>query len=662
MKMFLVLRFGILFLVVSLSCSVLALPGNGPAKDPLKYILGQDNLGPLRNGISENAAQAPGPSDYGSNNTLVLAAKRTDRPDILHGFKHYRGGWNITDPHYWADDFHGEAMNTLKYVVNQSDYTVQTLKNVTEYLSLAKTINIAQLVLPSNVMDDIDKLNVDLNAAADTLTEKTSENAGKIVKVFNAVYVSESLAVSIDYCGCSDACPGSAWFFSFLLVTDGRVFISVLSILGHQHAIHIFVVSGWLLVAVTFILCGVFILLNNAISDTCLAMEEWVENPHAASALSSILPCVDQRTTNNTLVQSKEVITDIVNVVNTYIYTFANANPSQTEFNYYNQSGPSMPPLCYPFDSLYQDRQCEPREVSMANASVVWQNYTCMVSSSGLCTTVGRVIPDIYRQLVAAVNESYALEYYTPVLLSLQDCKFVRDIPRNHLESLPSIGELSQDCKCGAGLDLSRSFAVSRSLDTICKLPPKGGSVCEDILANKMQQWLCRGRNQDGAKFHFELEIIAIEIIIGREKECRIKESETNGRISDIDRLAELRGLRRLHGEFRWGERRRRIWSLPLIEVLEICVFMVLICYGAGRGREECVWIGKEGVGGKELTRGEMGFAEALVLKGIPHTILGVTSGSSSQQFYLLQNGRWISGFELMNVGTVSLREKTGDD
>ncbi|XP_024466748.1 uncharacterized protein LOC7475542 isoform X2 [Populus trichocarpa] len=305
------------------------------------------------------------------------------------------------------DDFHGEAMNTLKYVVNQSDYTVQTLKNVTEYLSLAKTINIAQLVLPSNVMDDIDKLNVDLNAAADTLTEKTSENAGKIVKVFNAV---RSALITVA---------------AVMLILALLGFL--LSILGHQHAIHIFVVSGWLLVAVTFILCGVFILLNNAISDTCLAMEEWVENPHAASALSSILPCVDQRTTNNTLVQSKEVITDIVNVVNTYIYTFANANPSQTEFNYYNQSGPSMPPLCYPFDSLYQDRQCEPREVSMANASVVWQNYTCMVSSSGLCTTVGRVIPDIYRQLVAAVNESYALEYYTPVLLSLQDCKFVRD-------------------------------------------------------------------------------------------------------------------------------------------------------------------------------------------------------------------------------------------
>jgi len=64
--------------------------------------------------------------------------------------------------------------------------------------------------------------------------------------------------------------------------------------------------------------------------------------------------------------------------------------------------------------------------------------------------------------------------------------------------------------------------------------------------------------------------------------------------------LPELRGLQRLHGECRWGERRRRIWSLPLIElVLEICVFTVLICYGSGRGGEKRVWIGKEGVGGK---------------------------------------------------------------
>lgn len=50
-----------------------------------------------------------------------------------------------------------------------------------------------------------------------------------------------------------------------------------------------------------------------------------------------------------------------------------------------------------------------------------------MVSASGLCTTPGRITPDRFVQLVAAVNESFALEHYTPLLLCLQNCDFVRD-------------------------------------------------------------------------------------------------------------------------------------------------------------------------------------------------------------------------------------------
>lgn len=74
---------------------------------------------------------------------------------------------------------------------------MEILKNVTGYLSLAKTISVAQVFLPSDVMDDIDKLNMDLNTAADTLTEKTNENYVKIKKVFNAVYVYASLLIYI---------------------------------------------------------------------------------------------------------------------------------------------------------------------------------------------------------------------------------------------------------------------------------------------------------------------------------------------------------------------------------------------------------------------------------------------------------------------------------
>ncbi|KAK8636762.1 hypothetical protein V6N13_124500 [Hibiscus sabdariffa] len=428
----------IFLLIVGFCCSstVPVLAQNGPLTDHVNLISEGVNLGPWKNEISE-LPQAPAPTIDESPSTLVLAAQRTSRLDILRHFEHYHGGWNITNRHYWAsvgftgaagfifaalwigcillsvgqDEFHGEVLRTLKYVVNQSDYTVQILNNVTQYLSLSKTVNVADVFLPSDVLTDIDKLNIDLNSAADTLADKTDENAGKIRRVFNAVRLALITVAAV----------------MLILALLGLL----LSILGHQHGIHIFIVSGWLLVAVTFILCGVFIIMNNAISDTCLAMEEWVEHPHAETALSNILPCVDKRTTNHTLIQSKHVISSIVNVVNTYIYTFANSDPSPDDNRYYNQSGPSMPPLCSPFDSQLQNRQCGSNEVSMANASLVWQNFTCMVSASGLCTTTGRITPSIFAQLVAAVNESNALEHYTPLLLCLQNCDFVRDTFQN---------------------------------------------------------------------------------------------------------------------------------------------------------------------------------------------------------------------------------------
>ncbi|KAF7827706.1 putative transmembrane protein [Senna tora] len=467
------------FLVlVSLRSSASAFSSSGSIGHPVKkFILGEENFGPWKNEVAQ-AALAPSPESDSPQSTLVLASNRTRRPDILRGFRRYQDGWDIANKHYWAsvgftgapgfilavlwfisfglaliihlccgwginiikdeasdrsqriclillllftcaaatgcivlsvgqDKFHDEALQTLRYVVNQSDYTVQTLRNVTEYLSLAKTINVAQMLLPSDIMDDIDNLNIDLNTAANTLSEKTNENSVKIKRVFNAVRSALIVVAAV----------------MLLLALIGLC----LSVLGHQHAILIFVISGWLLVAVTFILCGVFMIFNSAISDTCMAMEEWVENPHAESALSNILPCVDQSTTNKTLVQSKQVVTNIVSVVNRFIYNIADANASPNGFNYYNQSGPAMPPLCYPFDSELKERQCTSQEVSSANASLVWKKYECRVTEYGFCSSVGRVTPVIYSQLVGAVNESYALEHYTPLLLSLQNCNFVRE-------------------------------------------------------------------------------------------------------------------------------------------------------------------------------------------------------------------------------------------
>ncbi|KAH0894209.1 hypothetical protein HID58_056638 [Brassica napus] len=152
------------------------------------------------------------------------------------------------------------------------------------------------------------------------------------------------------------------------------------------------------------------------------------DDPHTETTLSSILPCVDEQTTNQTLAQIKVVINIIVTVVNTFVYALANTNPSPGQNFYYNQSRPPMPPLCSSFDSNMEDRECGTWELSIENASSVWESYICEVTKSDVCTMVGRVTPEIYKQLVAAVNESYALEHYTPPLLSFRDCNFVRDM------------------------------------------------------------------------------------------------------------------------------------------------------------------------------------------------------------------------------------------
>ncbi|KAM7277249.1 hypothetical protein ACFE04_019115 [Oxalis oulophora] len=395
-----------LLLIVILVCLISSVSSLSLENDPLKMILGQQNLAPWHNGKVADI-EAPGPSNDPTE--LLLAANRTRRPDILRGFKRYRDGWNITNRHYWAsvgftgaagfilaalwfiffglalvvhhccgwkmcmdkkDNFHSEVLHTLNYVVNQSEYTVDTLRNVTYYLSLAKNISVAQIFLPSDVMDSIDKLNVDLNNAADKLTEKTSENDAKIRKVFNA-------AISVDRGGGRDARIDFARSLALY---------------------------SW--------------------SPTC---NSYIHSVRLVISCRHILPLWSFLD----LQQSKQVTTDIVNVINQFIYTYANTYPSEGATNYYNQSGPSMPPLCYPFDGQLQMRECTVIEVSMENASSVWQNYTCKVAESGICTTVGRVTPQMYEQLVGAVTEGYALKHYTPPLLSLQNCEFVRDTFQN---------------------------------------------------------------------------------------------------------------------------------------------------------------------------------------------------------------------------------------
>ncbi|KAJ0090754.1 hypothetical protein Patl1_14863 [Pistacia atlantica] len=304
--------------------------------------------------------------------------------------------------------FHNNTLDTLDYVVKQANITGENLKNVSEYLSAAKQIGVNSVSLPADLQSGIDAIDAKINSSATTLSYQTEKNSKDIKDGLDSMRLALIVIAAV----------------MLLLAFVGFLF----SILGLQCLVYFLVFIGWLLVAGTFILCGVFLLLHNVVADSCVAMDEWVQHPTAHTALDDILPCVDNATARETLLKSKNVTQQLVGVVDSIINNVANSNlPPQAGPLYYNQSGPMVPVLCNPFNSDLTDRQCADGEVELSNATEVWKNYVCEMSANNTCATTGRLIPTMYSQMSAAVNVSYALYRYSPFLVNLQDCTFVRD-------------------------------------------------------------------------------------------------------------------------------------------------------------------------------------------------------------------------------------------
>ncbi|GER44099.1 cardiolipin synthase [Striga asiatica] len=428
--------------------------------------------GATQNDVVPRGTQRP-VSEGSNSSDLVLARERTRRQDPLENRSYYNGGWNISNEHYifsvfytgyplfltatlWfilfgiflllacmyvcccrrrrygyskfayalsliflslftiaaiigsavlytgQGKFHESTKSTLDFVLQQADSTVENLQNVSGYLTAAKNVRVNHVFLPRQVQTNIDNVNGMITTAANTLESATKNNKDDIFRYLDAVslvlIVVAAVMLGLDLLG-------------FLL-----------SITGLQFLVYFLVFFGWILVAITFFLCGIFLVLHNATGDTCVAMHEWVDNPTAHTALDRIIPCVDPTTSQEARSQSKEVTIQMVQLVNGIITNVSNRNfPPNSGPLYYNQSGPLVPLLCNPYNL------CPAGEVDLNNATQVYRNYECRVSQSNICTTVGRLTPSLYDEVGRALNVSYGLYHYGPFLSDLADCTFVRD-------------------------------------------------------------------------------------------------------------------------------------------------------------------------------------------------------------------------------------------
>uniref|UniRef100_A0A5B7BHK8 Uncharacterized protein n=1 Tax=Davidia involucrata TaxID=16924 RepID=A0A5B7BHK8_DAVIN len=429
-----------------------------------------------------------------SNNstTLILAANRTHRRDPCNGFKYYTGGWNITNQHYFSsvafsaappfiiaviwcivvglclcciclryccccccrgrqkpfgysrtacalsltflilftiaaiagsvflytgqEKFNSSIVNILSYVLRQADTVVSNLTNLFNYLLSAKS------AVPTELRGDIDHIHTQINLVSSNIhnvTGKSSKDIGHFLYPvrISLIYVAAALLVLA--------------FLGFLF-----------SILGIQCLVNLLVIIGWILITLTFILSGISLLIHNVVADTCIAMDEWLQNPTADSALEHIIPKVDNEMAQQIFNVTKGVTFGVVSGVNGGIMNVSNVNipPDLGPPLYFNQSGPLMPVLCNPYNADLTDRQCAAGEVDFKNATEVWRNYICQVSAAGICTTPGRVTPDGYKLMVSSANVSYHLYFYSPFLINLVDSTFLKEtfaaISKDHCPGL----------------------------------------------------------------------------------------------------------------------------------------------------------------------------------------------------------------------------------
>ncbi|CAN1318569.1 hypothetical protein LINPERPRIM_LOCUS30859 [Linum perenne] len=415
----------------------------------------------------------------GNSTTLVLAEERTRRKDPLNDFRPYTGGFNISSEHYWASvsataapfflvagvwfvvfgislvitcicfcccggdsygysrvcyalslifliiftvaaivgcvvlytgqgKFYSITSDTLDYVVSQADVTAESLRNVSGYLSAAKSVGVESFFLPADMQGKLDSLVAKANSSGTALSSRTQDNRETIIDGLNGVRVALVVLAAVML---GLAFLGFCKLFQQLLT-------QVISL----------VILGWIIVAGTFILCGVFLLLHNVVGDTCVAMDEWVQHPTAKTAMDDFIPCVDNATAQETLLQSKQVTFQLSNMVDNVLSNFSNRNfpPQVPPPLNFNQSGLFVPLLCNPFNPDLTDRSCAAGEVDLSNATEAWKEYVCQASESGICTTTGRLTPALYAQMASAVNVSYGLSRYGPFLVELEDCTFVR--------------------------------------------------------------------------------------------------------------------------------------------------------------------------------------------------------------------------------------------
>ncbi|KAG9444664.1 hypothetical protein H6P81_016004 [Aristolochia fimbriata] len=187
----------------------------------------------------------------------------------------------------------------------------------------------------------------------------------------------------------------------------------VLGFIRKDRLFYLLITLCWVVTALCWMCFGAYFFIEKFAGDTCTALEDYRTDP-SNSSLSSILPCDDLVSAQPALQDVKAELYDLINQVNSNL-------SSQPESSLLSQVR-----ICNPFSGspkyTYQPQNCPANTIQIGDIPQIMIGYTCSGNQSEAC------IPDIiYDEVLVYTRAVQNILDAFPGMENLVDCKLVND-------------------------------------------------------------------------------------------------------------------------------------------------------------------------------------------------------------------------------------------
>ncbi|KAE8718326.1 putative HXXXD-type acyl-transferase family protein [Hibiscus syriacus] len=194
--------------------------------------------------------------------------------------------------------------------------------------------------------------------------------------------------------------------------------LSVTGILRIRRALYWLIGMCWILTILCWLFFGVYFFLEKFSGDTCTALENFQENPYN-NTLSSILPCDELLSAESVL---SDVSAGIYNLVNE-----VNSNISQLQATTY----PTLSHVCNPFSAppeyTYQPNNCPANTIRIGDIPEILKVFTCSDANNGTCQEGQFISSNDYKTVEAYTSSIQNLLNVYPGVENLVQCRSVKD-------------------------------------------------------------------------------------------------------------------------------------------------------------------------------------------------------------------------------------------